>query len=123
MLPFGGVRVYNLVRLIGRSVCSNKVVEDFWDVHFPHVMAECRAVDSNMNIFFSFFGNLFTILVCYLEVGDVGSGMFVGNTVFVNYTGDMIIVFFYSIFQNSSGISYVGKVTIFFWTGPFLHCV
>ena len=58
-----------------------------------------------MNSFSSFSGKLFAILVCYLEVEDVGSGLVVGNTVLVNCTGDMTIVFFYSIFQTSAGLS------------------
>ena len=49
----------------------------------------CRAVESNMNNFSSFYGNLFAILVYYLKVGDVGSGVAV-----VNCTGGMTIVFF-----------------------------
>ena len=57
-------------------------------------MFQGRCVDSNMNGFSSFSDNLFAILVYYLEVGDVGSGLVVGNAVFVNYTGDMTIVFF-----------------------------
>ena len=83
-------------------------------------MDEGRAVDSNMNGFSSFSSNLFGILVFYLEVGDVGSGMVVGSTVFVNCTGDMTIVFFYSIFQISDGFSYVRNLADFFWAGPFI---
>ena len=63
-----------MVRLIGRSICSKKVVEDFWDVHISYVMVEGRVVNSNMNGFSSFSGNLFSILVYYLEVGNVGLG-------------------------------------------------
>ena len=44
--------------------------------------------------FFSFSGKLFTVLVPYHEVGDVGSVMVAGNAVYVNCTGDMTIVFF-----------------------------
>ena len=51
-----------------------KVVEDFWDVNFSCVMVEGGVVDSNMNGFSSFSGNLFAILVYYLEVADVGLG-------------------------------------------------
>ena len=75
-------------------------------------MIEGRVVYSNMN---GFSGNLFAISVCYLEVGDVGSGMVVGYIVFLNCTGDVTVVFFNSIFQKSSGLSYAGKVTIFLW--------
>ena len=56
-------------------------------------------------------------------MGDVGSGMVVGHTVLVNCTSDMTVVFFNSIFQTSGGLSYVGKDTIFFWTGPFVDYV
>ena len=61
------------------------------------VTVEQRVVDSKMNGFFSFSGNLFAILVHYLEVGDVGSGMVVINAVFVKCIGDMAFVFFHSI--------------------------
>ena len=87
-----------MVRLTGRSVCSKKLLEDFWDVHFSCVMVQGRVADSNMNGFSSFFGNLFSVLVYYLEVRDVGSGLVVGNAPFVNCTGDMTIVFFHYIF-------------------------
>ena len=53
------------------------------------------------------FGSLFSILVYYLEMGDVGLEMIVGNAVFVNCTGNMTILFFYS---TSAGFSYVRKV-------------
>ena len=49
--------------------------------------------------------------------------MVVGNAVFINCTGDMAIVFFYSIFQTSAGFFYVRKVAIFFWAGPFVDYV
>ena len=39
-----------------------------------------------MDAFSSFSGNLFAILVYYLEVEDVDLGMVVGNAVFVNTT-------------------------------------
>ena len=50
------------------------MVEDFLDVHFFCVTVEGRVVDSNMNGFSNFSGNLFAVLVYYLEVGDVVSG-------------------------------------------------
>ena len=96
------VLVYHIVRLTSRFICSKKVVEDFQDVHFSKVTVEGRFVDSNMNGLSSFSSTLFAILVCYLKVGDVGSGVIVGNTAFVNCTGDMTIAFFYSIFQTSA---------------------
>ena len=89
-----GVLVNHLVGLIGRFVCSQKVVEDFWDVYFSCVTVEGRVVDPSMNGFSSFSGNLFAVLVYHLEVGDVGSGVIVGNVVFVNCTAEMAIVFF-----------------------------
>ena len=107
-----------MVRLNGRSICSKKVVEDFSHVHFSCVMVEGRTVDSNEWLS-SFAGNFFVILVYYLEVGDVGLGAVVRNVVLVNCTGDMTIVFFYSIFQTSAGFSYVRKAAMFFWAGPF----
>ena len=55
-----------------------------------------------MNGFSSFFGNLFGVLVYYVEVGDVGSWVVVGNAVYVNCIGDMTIVFFYSILKTSA---------------------
>ena len=48
------------------------MVEDFWDVHFFCVLVEGRVVDSNMD---GFSDNLFAVLVYYLEVRDVGSGV------------------------------------------------
>ena len=49
----------------------------FQDVHFSHVTVEGRIVNSNMNAFSSFPGNLFDILVYYFEVCDVGFEMIV----------------------------------------------
>ena len=71
-------------------------------------------VDSNMNCFSNYTGNLLAVLVYYLEVRDVGYGVIAGNDMFVNCTDDMTIVFFYSIFQTSAGFSYVRKIVIFF---------
>ena len=102
-----------MIRLIRTSGYSKKVVEGFWDVHFSCLAVEGRVVDSNMNSFSSFSGNLLAILVYYLEVGDVGFGVVVGNAVFVNCTGYMTTVFFYSIFQTSAEFSYIRKVVIF----------
>ena len=73
-----------------------------------------------MNGFSSFPGNLVAILVYYLEVGDVGFGMLIGHTVLMNCTGYVTAVFTVSILQTSAGLSFVGKVTISFWTGPFV---
>ena len=84
---------------------------------FSYVVVEGRVVDSNMNGFSS---KLFADLVYYLEVGYVHSGMVIENAVFVNCTGNMIIVFFYPIFQTSTGFSCAQKVVIFFWAGPFV---
>ena len=74
------VCIYQLLRLISRSICFKKVVEDLGDVHFSFVTIEGKVVNSNMNDFSSFSGNLFSILFYYLEVGDVGLGMVAGNT-------------------------------------------
>ena len=65
-----------------------------------------------MDGFSSSSGNLLAVLVYYLEVGDVGSGVVDGNAVLVNCTVDMAIVFFNAIFQTSIGLSYVRKVAI-----------
>ena len=73
------------------------MVEDFWDVHFSSVMVEGMIVNSNMN---GFSDILFVVLVYYPEVGDVGSRVVVGNAVFVSCTGDMTIVFFYTLFSK-----------------------
>ena len=67
-----------------------------------------------MDGFSSFPGNLFTVLIYYFEVGDVCLGMIVGHTVLVNCTGDMTAVFFYSILETLTGLTYVGKVAVFF---------
>ena len=50
------------------------MVEDFLNVHYFYVTVEGRVVDSNINGFFSFSGNLLVILVYYFEVGDFGFG-------------------------------------------------
>ena len=63
-----------------------KAVEDFLAVHFSCVTVVGRVVDSNMNGFCRCSGNLFAILIYYVEVGDVGLGVVVENTVFVNCT-------------------------------------
>ena len=63
-------------------------------------MVEGRVVDSNLDDFSSFSGNLFAVLVNYFEMEDIASGMVDGNAVFVNCTSEIIIVFFYSIFPN-----------------------
>ena len=54
---------------------QRRQLEDFWDVHFSCVMVEGSAV-SNMD---GFSDNFFAVLVCYLEVGDVGLGVVVGK--------------------------------------------
>ena len=56
-----------------------------------------------MEGFSSFSGNVLAVLVYYLKVGDIDLRVVVGNNNHVNYTGDMIFVFFYSIFQTSAG--------------------
>ena len=58
-------------------------------------MVEGGVVDSNMN---SFSGNLFAVLIYYLEVGDGGLGADVWNAVFVNCTVDMTIVVIVSLY-------------------------
>ena len=63
-----------MVRLTGRSVCPKKVIKDLWDVHFSCVTLEGMVVDSNMNGFATFSGNLPAVLVYYLELGDVSLG-------------------------------------------------
>ena len=73
-------------------------------------MFGCMVVHSNMD---GFSGNWFAVLVCYLEVIDDGLEVVVGNAVFVNCTGDITNLFFYSIFQTSDGFFYVRKVSYF----------
>ena len=85
------------------------MVEDIWYIHLSCATVEGRVINSNMD---GFSCTLFAILVYYLEVGDIGSGVVVGNTVFVNCIGDMAIVFFYCIFQTYVGFFYVRKVAI-----------
>ena len=48
----------------------------WWEVNFCCVMVLSSVVDSNG--FSRFSGNLLSLLVCYLELKDIGSGMFVG---------------------------------------------
>ena len=68
-----------------------------------------------------FCGNLFAVLVYYLDVGEVGSWVVVGNDDYFKCTGEMTTVFLYCIYQTSAGLSYVRKVANFFWTGPFVY--
>ena len=49
--------------------------------------------------------------------------MITGNPVFVNCTGDMTIVSFYSIFQTSAGFSCVRKVEVSIWAAQFVDYV
>ena len=53
-------------------------------------------------------------------MGDVCTGVVVGNVVFVDCNVNMTIVFFCSIFQTSAGFSYVRKVANFFWAEQFV---
>ena len=71
----------------------------------------------------SFPGNLFAVLIYYFKMTDDGFGMIVGYTVSVKCTGDVTAVFFYSILEASAGLTYVGEVAIFFWTGPVVDNV
>ena len=57
------------------------VAENFWDVHFFHGAVGGRIVNSNMDGFSRFPGNLFAVLIYYFEMGDVGFGMIAGYTV------------------------------------------
>ena len=104
-------------------VCFKKAVEDFWDVHFSCVKVEGRGVNSNVDCFSSFSGNVFAVLVYYLEVEDVGSGMVVGNAGFVNCTDDITTVSFYSILQTSAGFSYVKKASVIIYAGLLVDYV
>ena len=74
-----------------------KVVKDFQDVHFSHVLVEGRIVNSDMDGFSSFPGDLFAVLIYYFEMEDAGSWMIIGYTVLINYTGNVIAVFFDSV--------------------------
>ena len=56
-------------------------------------------------------------------MGDVGLEMDVGNGVYVNCTGEITIVFFYSVFLIHAGFFNVRKVAIFFLAGPFVDYV
>ena len=99
-----------MVRLIGRFICSKKVVEHFWNVHISHVAGEGGIANSDIN---AFTGNVFAILVHYFEVADIGPGMPVRHTALIYCTDDMTGVFFNTILQSTAGLSYAGKVTIF----------
>ena len=46
-----------------------KVLDDFWDVPFPHITVEGKVVDSNMYGMSSFTGKLSAIWSIILEVG------------------------------------------------------
>ena len=64
-------------------------------------------VDSNMDGLSSFSGNLFAVLVYYLEVGDDCVEVVIGNAVFVNCTGEMTIVFIYSFSKHLLNLSHI----------------
>ena len=53
-------------------------------------------------------------------MGYVVFEMIAGYTVLVNCTGDMTAVFFDSILSASAGLTYVGEVAVFIWTGLFV---
>ena len=99
------------------------MVEDFWDVHFSSVTVQGMVVDSNMNGFSNLYGKLLAILVYYLEVGNAGLGWLFEMLCLYIFTGDMISVSFYSIFQTSTGFFYVKMVTMFFLAGQFVDYV
>ena len=60
-------------------------------------MVEGRIVNSDMNGFSSFPGNLYAVSIYYYEMGDVGFGLIVGYLVLINCTGNVTVVFFDSI--------------------------
>ena len=95
-----------------------------WKMYiFPVLQPRAGLLILDTDSFSSFPGNLFAVLIYYPEVGDVSSGLVVGKVMFVYCTGDMTIVFFYSMFQTSAGFSYMRKVALFFWEGPFIDYV
>ena len=51
------------------------------------------------------------------------SGAVVGNAVYVNCTGDMTIMIFYSTLQTSAGFPYLRNVAGFFLAGTFVDYV
>ena len=57
-------------------------------------MVEGRVVDSNMDNFSSFSGNLFAVYVYYLEVGDVGLGVVVRKDVFAHTDIEFLFLFY-----------------------------
>ena len=59
-------------------------------------MVEGRIVDSNMDGFCSFSGNVSSAVVYDNKTGYVGCWVVVGYAVYVNWADDMTIVFFYS---------------------------
>ena len=74
----------------------------------------------------AFLASLGTYLLSWsiiLKWEMLSSGMVIGHTLLVNCTGDMISVLCNSIFQTPARLSYVGKVTNFLWTGPFVDNV
>ena len=66
--------VYHLFRLIGRSLCSKKVVEHFWDIYISCVTVDSRVVDSDIKDISSFSGKSLAVLIYYLHMGDAGLG-------------------------------------------------
>ena len=70
-------------------------------------MIECHVVDTDMDDFPGFSGNLFTTLVYDFEGVDVGMGLVVGFTVDINFTGYMSTTFFHSMFWISAELTTV----------------
>ena len=87
---------------------------------FHRLQLRAELLISNIDGLYNFPGNLFAVLIYYCDMGDVVFGMIVGYTVLVNCTGDMTAVLFDSILYTLAGLTYVGEVAIFSWTGPFV---
>ena len=59
-------------------------------------MIDGWVVDPDIDVFPGFPGNLFVVLIFYIEVGEFGEGVVVGTTVDVNCIGYMTAMMFHS---------------------------
>ena len=83
-------------------------------------MVDWRVGESNID---GFSGKMLAVIVYYLDVGDDGFRVIVGNALYVNCNGDLINTLFHSIFQTSAWFSNEWKVIIFFLAGPFVDYI
>ena len=111
-----------MIRLIGRSICSKKVVKISRMQIFSVLQLRAGLF---ILIQIASQASLVTCLLSWyiiLKWEMLALGWLLDNLL-VNCTSEVTAVFLDSIFQTSAGLSYGGKVTIFFSMGPFVDNV